>query len=67
MERHEAEVQKLKTYYEEHKPLFEKLQRRQSSWNHFLELDVSRVFFQTGLILPSKVTRCAIFIAYFHS
>ncbi|XP_064631723.1 protein regulator of cytokinesis 1-like [Lineus longissimus] len=40
MEKHEAEVNKVKKYYDEHKPLFQKLQRRQSSWNHFLELDI---------------------------
>lgn len=38
---HEAEVKTLKTYYEDHKELFEGVTKWQENWTLYLELDVS--------------------------
>uniref|UniRef100_A0A8C7QKG1 Protein regulator of cytokinesis 1b n=1 Tax=Oncorhynchus mykiss TaxID=8022 RepID=A0A8C7QKG1_ONCMY len=38
---HEAEILRLKQHYEEHKELFEGVQRWEESWRLFLELEVS--------------------------
>lgn len=38
---HEAEVRTLKTYYEDHRELFEGVTKWQENWTLYLELDVS--------------------------
>lgn len=40
LELHDAEVGKVKTYYETHKDLFEAVQKWEENWKLFLELEV---------------------------
>ncbi len=40
---HEAEVRTLKTYYEDHRELFEGVTKWQENWTLYLELDVSTI------------------------
>ena len=39
LERHEAEVEKMKVYYEENKELFTKVSERQEVWSKFMDLE----------------------------
>jgi len=39
LERHEAEVEKLKLYYEENQELFTKVSQRQEVWSKFMDLE----------------------------
>lgn len=50
LNQHEAEVQTLKKYYEDHKDLFEGVTKWQENWTLYLELDVSNclVYFFWG-------------------
>ena len=41
---HEAEVETLVKYYEDHKDLFDGVTKWQDNWNLTLELDVSIIF-----------------------
>lgn len=38
---HDAEIQRLKQHYEDHKELFEGVQKWEESWRLYLELEVS--------------------------
>lgn len=38
---HDAEIQRLKQHYEDHKELFDGVQQWEESWRLFLELEVS--------------------------
>ena len=40
---HDAEIQRLKQHYEDHKELFEGVHRWEGSWRLFLELEVSAI------------------------
>lgn len=40
---HDAEIQRLKQHYEDHKELFEGVHRWEEGWRLFLELEVSTV------------------------
>lgn len=40
LELHDAEVGKMKSYYETHKDLFEAVQKWEENWKLFLELEV---------------------------
>lgn len=40
LELHDAEVGKLKSYYDTHKDLFEAVQKWEENWKLFLELEV---------------------------
>lgn len=37
---HDAEIQRLKQHYEDHKELFEGIQKWEESWRLYLELEV---------------------------
>ena len=39
LEEHEAEVERLKTHYEENRELFTKVSQRQEVWSKFMELE----------------------------
>ena len=39
LELHEAEVERLKLYYEQNKELFTKVSQRQEVWSKFMELE----------------------------
>lgn len=41
---HDAEVQRLKQHYEDHRELFEGVNKWEESWRLFLELEVKSLF-----------------------
>ncbi|XP_053933166.1 protein regulator of cytokinesis 1 isoform X2 [Cuculus canorus] len=62
LELHEAEVGKMKTYYETHKDLFEAVQKWEENWKTFLELerkatDPSRFTNRGGNLLKEEKQR----------
>lgn len=44
LSQHDAEIQRLKQYYEDHRELFDGVQQWEENWRLFQELEVSQDF-----------------------